>query len=139
MRRYYRVYKINKYEYAKLMQIKDTVNYCMKLADKDYRNASEDVVKYIVSVANSAKFIKKAHKKATKLYITLCRVFGIHYVCHKNLTTKEAIKNAIINDILEYVAHQISYNEDIVHEEIDRIVSMRILGKSDILYAEECE
>lgn len=139
MHRYYRIYKINKYEYAKLMQIKDTVSYCMKLTDKDYRNASEDIVKYIVRVANSAKFIKKARKKATKLYITICRVFGIQYVYHKNLTTKEAIKKAIINDVLEYVAHQISYNENIVDEEIDRIVSMRILGKSDILYAEECE
>ena len=134
MGKYYRIYKLNKYEYAKLMQVKDVVNYCMNLDNKEYWGASNDILKYIVSVSNSAKFIKRKRRKSTKLYITLCRVFGIQYVYSKNLTTKEAIKNAIANDVLEYIAHHISYNNTIVESEIDRIISMRILGKSDIFY-----
>lgn len=139
MCRYYKLYKLNKYEYAKLMQIKDTVNYCMNLDIKEYWEASHDILRYIVSVSNSANFIKKKRRKSTKLYITLCKVFGIQYIYSKNLTTKGAIKNAIVNDILEYIAHHISYNNTIVESEIDCIISMRILGKSDIFYAEECE
>ena len=129
MSKYYRIYKLNKYEYAKLMQVKDVVNYCMNLDNKEYWGATNDILKYIVSVSNSAKFIKKKRRKSTKLYITLCRVFGIQYVYSKNLTTKEAIKNAISNDV--------SYNNTIVESEIDRIISMRILGKSDIFYNKE--